>query len=293
MRDGRAVSVPGGKTSELLARLALDAGAFVPADRLIDELWDGTATRRNTLQSKVARLRRALGDPGIVASGDGGDKLRVDREAIDALFVPAGADAAAQRLAIGDHRGAVEMSEATLARFRGEVLAPSGEWADPYRASLEEIRMKLIEIQFSARQQLGHALTGELEAAVATYPYRETLWELLITALYGAGRQADALATYQRVRARLADDLGIEPGPRLRDLELQILNQDSGLPIAGLDAPVGNLPSLARELVGRDAEIAALSELVRTHRLIEIIGPGGIGKTALAIAVGRELAGIT
>ena len=131
-------------------------------------------------------------------------------------------------------------------------------------------------------------MIGELEAAVAAYPYQEGLWELLITALYRAGRQADALATYRRVRARLTDDLGLEPGPRLRQLERQILDHDSALGVPDLAA--GNLPSMAAELVGRESEIAAAADLLHGKRLVEIVGPGGIGKTAVAIAVGRRLA---
>jgi len=191
-RDGRRVPVPGGKTAEVLVRLALDAGAFVAADRLIDELWDGAATRRNTLQSKVTRLRRALGDPAVIESSGAGYKLGVEPDAVDALCVRGDAERAAQRLRAGDHRGAVEVSAAALERYRGEVLGSSGEWADAYRTQLDETRMTLIEVQFSARLQLGDAVAGELEAAVANYPYQEPLWELLISALYGAGRQADA-----------------------------------------------------------------------------------------------------
>ena len=172
--------------------------------------------------------------------------------------------------------------------------------------------MKLIETQFSARLRLGDAgdVIGELEAAVATYAYQEGLWELLITALYRAGRQADALATYQRVRTRLADELGLDPGPRLQQLEQQILNHDPAL--RGPDrAAAGNLPSMSAELVGARPEIAASptcctraarrdrragrrSGRRRRHRrpvdrLVEIVGPGGIGKTAVAIATGRTL----
>ena len=135
-------------------------------------------------------------------------------------------------------------------------------------------------------------MIGELEAAVADHPYQEGLWELLITALYRAGRQADALAAYQRVRARLADELGLEPGPRLQELERQILNHDPGLRLPDRPAPAGNLPSLSSELVGRDGEIAALSELLGSKRLVEVVGPGGIGKTAVAIATGRALSGV-
>ena len=147
--------------------------------------------------------------------------------------------------------------------------------------------MQLVETRLAARSQLGDDVIGELEAAVAAYPYQEGLWELLIAALYRAGRQADALAAYQRVRARLADELGLAPGPRLQRLEQQVLNQDPAL----RGRAAGNLPSLSAELVGREAEIAALAELLGDQRLVEIVGPGGIGKTAVAIATGRELPG--
>ena len=122
--------------------------------------------------------------------------------------------------------------------------------------------MKLVETQFSARLRLGDVgdVIGELEAAVATYAYQEGLWELLITALYRAGRQADALATYQRVRTQLADELGLDPGPRLQQLEQQILNHDPAL--RGPTRAAGNLPSMSAELVGRETEIAALADLL-------------------------------
>jgi predicted ATPase/DNA-binding SARP family transcriptional activator len=291
-RDGQLVSVPGGKASELLVRLTVETGRFVRADRLVDDLWAGALTRRNTLQSKVARLRRALGDPSVIVSGDGGYKLAVEPDEIDALCVLRDAATAARRLDAGDGRGAAELSAAALARYRGEVLHSTGDWAAPHRARLEEARLKLIETQFSARLQLGDVVIGELEGAVATYPYQERLWELLITALYRAGRQADALAAYQRVHAGLADELGLGPGPSLKGLERQNLNHDPALRLPDHRERAGNLPSLSSELIGRDDEIDALSELLQRKRLVEIVGPGGIGKTAVAIASGRALSAV-
>ncbi len=152
--------------------------------------------------------------------------------------------------------------------------------------------MTLTETHCSARLRLGDpaAVVGDLEAAVAAHGYREGLWELLITALYRAGRQADALAAYQRVRSLLADELGLEPGPRLQQLERQILHHDPALGGPAREAS-GNLPSMSAELVGREPELAALADLLQRGRLVEILGPGGVGKTAVAIAAGRRLSG--
>jgi predicted ATPase/DNA-binding SARP family transcriptional activator len=302
-RDGEPVPVPGGKTSELLVRLALEAGTFVRADRLVEDVWaeDAVNTRRNTLQSKIAKLRRAFGDPQVIVSGDGGYALAVEPSEVDALAVLRDSATAAELLDADDDRGAADLSASALERYRGDLLqgAGTGDWAALHRSRLNEARMELTETQFAARLRLGGAgdLIGDLESAVATYPYQEGLWELLITALYRAGRQADALATYQRVRTLLTDELGLAPGPRLQELERQILLHDSALGIGDRaaraledHARAGNLPSLSAELVGRDTEIAALSDLLEGQRLVEVVGPGGIGKTAVAIATGRRLA---
>ena len=301
-RDGRRVPVPGGKTSELLARLALEAGTCVRADRLVEDVWaeEALSTRRNTLQSKIAKLRRAFGDPRIIVSGEGGYTLAAERCEVDALAVLRDTATAAELLDFGDDRGAAELSASALERFSGELLQGAGDWAVPYRARLDESRMALMETKFAAGLRLGGAgeEIGELESAVATYPYQEGLWELLITALYRAGRQADALATYRRVHTLLTDELGLAPGPRLQELERRILVQDSALAIGDRaaraledHATAGNLPSLSAELVGRESEIAAVSDLLEGRRLVEIVGPGGIGKTAVAIATGRRLGG--
>jgi predicted ATPase/DNA-binding SARP family transcriptional activator len=283
-RDGKPVAIPGGKTAELLVHLALAAGTPVRADRLLDDLWSGTPTNRNTLQQKVARLRRSLGDHSLIAGGDDGYRLAIEPDAVDAHQVLRDVDTATTLFDEGEHAAAAAVSAAALALFRGDVLPSAGDWAAAQRARLEEARMQLMETRFATRLRLGEEVIGELEAAVATAPYREGLWELLITALYRGGRQADALAAYQRIRAGLANELGLEPGPRLKEIEQQILTQDQLL-----RPRAGNLPSLVTELIARDSEIAALGDLVAGHRLVEVVGPGGIGKTALAIATGGTL----
>lgn len=301
-RAGRHVAVPTGKTSELVVRLALEAGELIRADRLVEDLWavNGVSARRNTLQSKITMLRRALGDPPVVSSREGGYALDVEPSDVDALVALSAATSASRLYESGDDEGAADLCASTLRLFRGDVLqaAGDGDWATPYRARLEEARVTLLEIQFGARLRLGAVgdVIGELEAAVAAHPFQESLWELLITAQYRAGRQADALASYQQVRAQLATELGLDPRPKLQELEHRILVQDAALevparPAARVRTPrrSGNLPSMAAELVGRNDEVTAISDLLGHERLVEIVGPGGVGKTAVALAVGRGL----
>lgn len=286
-RDGAPVAIPGGKTAELLVHLALAAGTPVRTDRLLDDLWGGAPTNRNTLQQKAARLRRSLGDPAVLAGDGDGYRLAVEPATVDAHRVVHDVGRATARFEDGDYAGAAAVSAEALALFGGDVLPAAGDWAGAQRAQLEETRLRLAELGLASRLRLGEDVTGELEAAVATTPYREELWELLVTALYRQGRQADALAAYRRIRTLLADELGLEPGPGLRELERQILVQDDALAVRD-----GNLPSLVSPLVAREEEVAALRELVKRHRLVEVVGPGGIGKTALAIATGRTLADV-
>ncbi|MEO7397961.1 MAG: BTAD domain-containing putative transcriptional regulator, partial [Ilumatobacteraceae bacterium] len=298
-RDGQLIAVPAGKTSELLVRLALDAGSPVRTDRLVEDLWgdDSVKTSRNTVQSKIAKLRRALGGPSVVVGGDGGYTLMVDPVDVDAIAVLRRATEATTLLGGGDHQGATELCQATLQLLRGDLLASAGDgqWARPHRARLDAARMQLIETGCSARLHLGDTsdVIGDLEVAVTSYPYQESLWLLLITALYQAGRQADALETYHRVRQLLADELGLDPGPQLQQLEQQILIHDAAIapvrPTTNQILAVGNLPSLSTELVGREIEVSALCQLLDCNRLVEIVGPGGIGKTAIAIATGRTM----
>src|SRR4051794_19026321 len=159
-RDGEPVSIPGGKTAELLVHLALAAGEAVRADRLLDDLWAGTPTNRNTLQQKVARLRRSLGDPSLLVSGEDGYRLAVELAAVDAHRVLRDAETATALFDEGDHEAAAAASAAGLALFRGDVLPSAGDWAEPQRARLEEARLQLMETCFAARLRLGQDVIG-------------------------------------------------------------------------------------------------------------------------------------
>src|SRR3954468_11799665 len=216
-RDDERLVVPTGRTTEVLVRLALEAGQPVRAEKIIDDLWDDTTTGKNTLQSKVSQLRRALGDPESVTAGHAGYTLNVAPGQIDALAVQELAEAVADARRSGDDEGTVHRATEALALFRGEVLADAGDgdWARPHRTRLEEVRLGLLEDRLAALVALGSGgdVVGELEVLVAQHPLREGLWSSLVTALYRSGRQADALAAYTRVRELLRDELGVEPGP--------------------------------------------------------------------------------
>jgi predicted ATPase/DNA-binding SARP family transcriptional activator len=290
-RDGRLLSVPSGRSTEVLVRLALDAGRPVRVDRIIEDVWHGSTAGRNTLQSKVSQLRRALGEADAITVADDSYTLRVAPDEVDALAVQGLAESVASARRAGDPRSAADGANAALALFRGDVLLGGGDgaWLEPHRARLEEVRLGLIEDGLAARVALGGGadVIGELEALVEQHPLREGLWSSLITALYRSGRQADALAAYARVRALLVEELGVDPGPGLRTLEEQILTQSPVLGAAASGGTAGNLPGLTSELVGRTDELARLRRAVGEHRLITVVGPAGVGKTRTAIEVAR------
>jgi predicted ATPase/DNA-binding SARP family transcriptional activator len=301
-RDGAVLPLPSGKTTEVLVRLAIDAGAPVRADRLIDDLWADVAatTGRNTLQSKVSQLRRALGVPGVITSGPGGYALDVEPGRVDALRVVTLATTASDLRQGGDLAAAAELSAEALALFRGDVLVDAGDgpWLQPHRARLEEVRLGLLEDHFAARVELGAGgdVTGQLEALVQLHPLREGLWHSLITALYRNGRQADALAAYGRVRDILAEELGLDPGRELQALEASVLRQvpwSAAAPArqpAGHQPPVGNLPRLSSPLIGRTSELDVLGAQLEQDALVTLTGPAGVGKTRLAIELARQAA---
>ena len=170
-RDGEPIPVRSGKTAEVLVRLALEAGVMVRTERLIEDLWadEAVGTARNTLQTKVSRLRRALGDGALVTGTNAGYTLHVEPSAVDALEVLRLAEQASAFRSAGDASAALETCAAALAMFGGEILsgAGEGEWLIPYRARLEEVRLGLIEDQLAARLDLGASACGDRRARSA------------------------------------------------------------------------------------------------------------------------------
>lgn len=299
-RDGEKVPLPSGRTTQVLVRLALEAGRPVGAGTLLRDLWEdaGVSTGKNTVQSKVSQLRRALGQPGLVTGSRGAYALDIDPDCVDALRVVSLARDATTLRRAGDVAAALEVSSQGLAMFRGEVLGDAGDapWLHPHRARLEELRIGLWEDHLAARVQRGAGgdVIGELEGLVQRYPLREGLWFWLITALYRDGRQADALAAYATVRRTLVDELGLEPGRDLQQLEEQVLQHSSALagvshhggPLTVPPTP-GNLPGLSAPLIGRDTDLDAVHRHVDQRRLVTLVGTPGVGKTRLAIEAAR------
>ena len=237
--------VAGEKLRALLGRLLVEANRPVATDRLIDELWgdDPPATARQTLHAHVARLRRLLAMDGEsesrLAKVDRGYVLRVDRDELDETRFARLVTAAREDLAEGRLEAAAGRYAEALALWRGEALeGVTFHWAEAERARLEDRRVGVVEEKIDLDLQLGRSaeFLPELERLADRYPLRERLSAQLMLALYAGGRQADALAVYQGAR-RALDQVGLEPGPALRELEVRILNQDPRLAAAPLAVP--------------------------------------------------------
>ena len=271
----------------MLALLALDAGRVVPAGRLVDELWLGRPPlgAAKTLRSYVSRLRSALAPEVPVVARGGGYALGADAGQVDmARFERLVAEGRAV-LGGGEAAAAGNRFREALALWRGPAFAGVAEVEPLARegARLEELRLAAVEGRLEADLAVGsHAeAAGELEGLVGEYPLRERLWRLLMLALYRSGRQADALAAYQRARSVLAGELGLEPGQELRELEREVLRQEVPPP-----APYWqrhNLPAKLSSFLGREQELAMLGKLLGEARLVTLTGAGGAGKTRLAV----------
>ena len=301
--DGHRLPVHGGKVLGLVALLALDVGRTVPTSRLVDGLYrEPPRTVENALQQLVAKLRRSLaeaGSPDQVVTRSGGYSLDVPADAVDACRFERTATLARAALAAGDDTRGVQLLREALALWRGEALAGAlleGEAAG-LRARLAELRDAAVDDRIDGELRLGRhaALVAELEAMVAATPLRERRWGQLVVALYRCGRQSDALGAYRQARDTLAEQLGVRPGPALRDLEAAVLTHDPALapPEGGDRAPARRIPRARTSCLGREVEIAQIAELLRAPGLTTLVGPGGVGKTRLALEVAAGLPGVT
>ncbi len=286
------IGIDTAKERALLATLAARTPAMVPTGTLIEALWgdDPPATAERTLASHVSRLRRSMG-AGAVRSEAGGYRLDadidVDASMVSELLEGATAAGAGARADLASRR-------ATQARalWRGEPLLDlaDGGVRVGEAARLDELHRRSVAIWIDAELALGHhdAIVGEIESQIAEHPFDEPLWGQLMIALYRGGRQADALRAFERLRTLLRDDLGIDPSPPVARIELQILHQDPRLELVAT-APPTNLPSASSSFVGRNEEIRSVEKALDEHRLVSLVGPGGIGKSRLAIAAASEV----
>ena len=291
--DRGPVSIDTPKERAVLEVLALRAGDLVEPDVLIDALWgpEPPRTAAKSLQSHISRLRRAL-PAGTVLTEAGRYRLVVeDVNDVDVLLFQRLIDAGRQALDISDHRRAAQLLERALDLWRGSPLADvaPGPLRDGQTVRLAELRVTALEMRIDALLGSGHhdAVVAELEALVAEHPLRERLWQQLMVALYRSGRRADSLAAYQRLRRLLREELGIDPSAAVRALELAILNEDSALELAEA-LPPATLPIPLTSFVGRERQVTELRKLLVDHRLVTLLGPGGAGKSRLAIEAARR-----
>ncbi|MEU1811259.1 BTAD domain-containing putative transcriptional regulator [Micromonospora aurantiaca (nom. illeg.)] len=294
VRDGdRPVDVAGARLRALLIRLALDPGRPVSVPALAEALWgdEPPTDTANAVQTLVSRLRRAV--PGLaVRSSPAGYRLDLDPDDVDAGRFERLTRQGRAALRDGDAATARTTLRDALGLWRGAALA---EVADaPYAAAavarLAELRLTAQEDRIEAELRTGRPelLVAELDELTAAHPLRERLAELHLRTLAAAGRPAEALAAYERIRQRLADELGVDPSPQLRAAHLELLRGEAAPPpTAGTR---GNLRSALTTFVGRDGDLRRLTELLAGNRLVTLLGPGGAGKTRLASVAAARLA---
>jgi predicted ATPase/DNA-binding SARP family transcriptional activator len=304
--DAAAHQVGGRGERGLLALLALSPGKVVATSTLIDALWGEHTLPEdpgNALQLRVSKLRRALGGlgaPDLVRREGAGYLLNAGPNDVDIHCFARLIDTARRT---GEAQTAIDAYEQALSLWRGDPLVDfAGEpWTTVEAARLNELRLAAVAERAERMLTLGRyeQVAADLEPVVATAPTRERLVGQLMTALFNAGRQAEALDVYGRTRQLLADELGIDPSRELRQVMEAILRQDpSATPATATHRPprqtkavsaqdLGNLPLRSTSFVGRAEELARTAELLASARLVTLAGPGGAGKTALGIEAAR------
>jgi predicted ATPase/DNA-binding SARP family transcriptional activator len=291
--EGQPVPVPGSKQRQLLAILLLHANEVVSSERLIEALWPQRppASGVNALQVRVSQLRKALGADGAALETKPSGYLlglqpgQLDLDRFEQLVGEA---------QTADPGAAAAKLREALALWRGPPLAEFvyEDFAQSAIGRIEEKRVTALERRIDADLELGHHtdVIGELEQLIAEHPLRERPRAHLMLALYRSGRQAEALDVFQKTRHVLVDQLGIDPGPALQQLEKAILNHDPALLLKPAPAPVKprsktNLPIPGTPFLSREKELAEVMNLLSGDepRLVTLTGPGGTGKTRLAV----------
>ena len=274
-RNGAEVQLSAPKLRTLLALLLVNRGRPVSVDRIADTLWGDLPPRSaaNLVQGYIRDLRQRLGAQEV-ATVPGGYRLDARRASVDA-----------ERF---EDLVLARRYEEALALWHGAALEEWVEqpWARANATRLEEMRLSAVEARLAQQVDTGlaFAVLAELAALVEEHPLRERLRVLLVKALYASGRQADALAAYAQARRYLANEVGLEPGPELRAVEAAVLAQDSSLLVAPTRSAAAP-PAPVAALVGRDSDLATLRSALTIARLVTLSGPGGIGKTRLAVEV--------
>lgn len=301
------VEVPLARRRErrLLAALLVNFDEVVSTDRLVEAVWPGEeqpVRPTRALQTLVSRLRASLGEESVT-TGTGGYRLRTPPSQVDACLFEESFSEARTALENDPETALVALDEA-LRLWRGEAYEEfAGEpFAQAEAVRLEELRVAALETRAEARLALGQheELVAELQVLVARHPFSERLRHQLMVALYRSGRQAEALAAFQSYRRLMAEELGLEPSPSLRQLERRILLHDLE-PVAPAHRrrPPQRRPSprLGEELgvptsrlIGRESDTARLLDVLREARLVTLTGPGGVGKTRLAAHVAGQVA---
>ncbi|WP_435813872.1 BTAD domain-containing putative transcriptional regulator [Streptomyces tauricus] len=300
LRNGLPVAVRAGRQRALLASLLIDANRVVPTGTLITRLWDDPPDgARNALQNYVLRLRRTLNTPDGTDTGTsgvplhsraGGYRLDVPGEALDLHRFDALLARARTAMSAGTPQRASVMLGEALALWRGEPLldVPSPTLQLEVVPALNERRLGAWELLTDADLRLGRHtdVLPRLQELTAVHPLQERFWAQRMLALYRSGRQGEALDCYSRISTLLLEELGADPGADLWQLHQQILTADSCLhPPAASREPraEGNLPAETTSFIGRETLLRTTRRLLDTTRLVTLTGPGGVGKTRLAL----------
>ncbi len=307
--DGDEVRIPGRRERAVLATLLAARRQVVSVDRLILDIWgDGAAeSAPASLQVAVSRLRSIVeperaprADPLVLVSSGAGYALLTDHETVDAEQFTALVDDASAALQSGEPERALRLCEQAEELWSGVPFADAldSELVNGEKTRLEDLRLTSLEVRAEALLELGRhtTVTSDLEALVIAHPFRERLWGLLALALYRSGRQADALETLRRSKQVLAEELGLDPSPALRELEDELLTQASGLSRAPRAATSAHLPQADSSggVIGREASLAALGAalagVVSTGRARTVVvsGEAGIGKTRIVTELARS-----